>query len=255
MVDVRVIDDETEISLASLLFLSGILHLCQLLLAQTELVLVGPGGADGVQTGVSYDGLQIGIFIIVRFFALVRDEYIDTDFAFGLETVGSEPPQVMHIVYGIHIVVIGRVERHAHVVGAEVAVAFRIIPGDENVVSSEAFLTLGGIIERDAVGCHERIVQVGTFFGNSSLERFGSTPPVYQSDAGIKGCSVAGCLGDDFLVVHLIGVAGSDAVLVHAHGSCLAAQFECGKELVLVDHETVYHHHLFGTFQHTVAQT
>ena len=86
------------------------------------------------------------------------DEDVDTHLVLRLVPVGHEPSQLVELVNGQHVVVGGGIERHAEIFRIEEFLFIHVVACHEYVISSDAFLSLGGIVKRDTVGKHERIV-------------------------------------------------------------------------------------------------
>ena len=50
--------------------------------------------------------LRVHRLIIISLFRRIRNEYIDANLLFGLETVGGKPTQIIVFVDDVHIIII-----------------------------------------------------------------------------------------------------------------------------------------------------
>ena len=100
------------------------------------------------------------VFALHPFMLWIRDEEIDTGFSFRLETIGYKPSQSFHFIEDHHIIIVGRIERHAQLLWSQISVGIDVVAGDEEVITANRTVPFGRIIDRGAIGKDERVVVI-----------------------------------------------------------------------------------------------
>ena len=121
--------------------------------------------------------------------------------------VGGKPAYSVVFIHYIEIVVVGRVERHADVLGFEKRLGGLVVAGHEYVEASDALVALGGKVECGAVGKHERPVDVNIVAEHfKTLEWNGTRPLAAYHLGGIEIPTAIGKLGEHAIVLQLIEI-------------------------------------------------
>ena len=181
VVDGIVVDDKLKVPFV-LLLLFVVQNLCETLFPGAEFAGVSPCVLDGREPGQASQLVRVGGVIVKYHLGGVGDEHIYADLSFRLITVGREPSQLVEVVNHIEVVVVGRVEREAHIVRLQIAAVLCVIPSDEDVVSSQILTSFRGEVERHSVRVHERIVLVSAHIFQS-LQWSRVLPSVGEADA------------------------------------------------------------------------
>ena len=65
-----------------------------------------------------------------------------------------------HFIEDHHIIIVGRIERHAQLLWSQISVGIDVVAGDEEVITANRTVPFGRIIDRGAIGKDERVVVI-----------------------------------------------------------------------------------------------
>ena len=140
--------------------------------------MISPRLTNCIELSQLNQGLGVHCFVVIDLLSRVGDEEVDAYFAFGLKAVGGKPTQVVVLVDGVEIVVVGRIEGHTNVLWREVRVGGGMVAGHEDVVSTHRFLTVGCVVDGESIGHNEGVVGV-LLTVDVLWEQGGAAPTVY----------------------------------------------------------------------------
>ena len=216
-----------------------------------------PGGAKGGEGGEGAETIGVDVFTDARA-GFVGDEKVEADAPRGLIAVGGEPAYAFGLVDDHEVIVRGRVEGHAELLGGEVGVGGDVVAGDEEVVAADGAVSAGGKVERDAVASHEGIVVIGRVVGEERLLvgpfvlqfRLGEEGAMAVLNAGVGG-AVATWADVDGRGAEGVGGVGEERGVGH-EATIVVAQEVGGEQAILVDHHAVDHAHQLRLLLHSL---
>ena len=170
--------------------------------------------------------------------------------------VGHEPSQLVELVNGQHVVVGGGIERHAEIFRIEEFLFIHVVACHEYVISSDAFLSLGGIVKRDTVGKHERIVL--RIISVQLVQFMRSCPLASHKVAGKQSQVFVLIRLSEIYLIAQFGQIDRTTVFIRTVEKCairtefpaFRTEFDMVQERILVYDQTVYDRYPFRSSHH-----